>query len=164
MYGFRINDEPFAAGFINSGSDDIYVSTGAGYIEAAKNVSISFDPETGFPSFGTGGMACFPTFSTGQTPNIGLLEYKAAKSPESADDYRLICERMKEYDVGARLWGSFTGNEADIILSSTGWGGTWGGHAVPDLIDFARIGTSGFREKIARYKDIDPDKRRSSAI
>ncbi|MBQ7714490.1 MAG: hypothetical protein IJT70_01330 [Clostridia bacterium] len=159
MYDFKIKDEPFAVGYINSGTDDIYVSTGAGYIEAAKSLRIVFDPDTGLPSFDLGGMGCFPTFSSGQTPNIGLLEYKAGQDPEHAEDYLLICEKMKKYDVGERLWSSFSKNEIDIINSVSGWGGTWGGHAVPDLADFARIGTEGIREKIGRYKGVNPGKR-----
>ena len=159
MYNFKIKDEPFAAGFINSGTDDIYVSTGAGYLEAAKSVKIVFDPDTGFPSFDTGGMGCHPTFSSGQTPNIGLLEYKAERDPENADDYRVICEKMKKYDIGERIWSSFSKNEFDIITSVSGWGGTWGGHAVPDLADFARLGTDGIRGKIERYKAVNPGKR-----
>ena len=105
-----IKDEPFAAGYINSGTDDIYLSTGAGYLEAAKSLRIVFDPDTGFPSFDLSEVGCFPTFSSGQTPNTGLLEYKAEQDPEHAGEYRLICEKMKKYDVGARLWASFSKN------------------------------------------------------
>ena len=99
MYRFSINDEPFAEGFINSGTDDIYVSTGAGYVETAKHVRIGFDPETGFPVFGLGDMACFPSFSSGESPRIGLLEDKAERYPEFASDYKYICDFMKKYDV-----------------------------------------------------------------
>ena len=30
MYEFKIKDEPFACGYLNSGSESIYISTGAG--------------------------------------------------------------------------------------------------------------------------------------
>lgn len=158
MYDFRINDEPFAVGFINSGSDSIYVSTGDGYIEAAKSVQIVFDAETGFPSFDFSNISCRPYFSSGQTPNLPLLEKKAEDHPELADDYRLIAERMREYDVGERVWRSFTKNEFDIVCSASGWGGTWGGHAVPSLIDFAVLGTDGIRKKIEKYREINADR------
>ena len=148
MYDFKIYDEPFACGYINSGSDSIYISTGAGYIEAAKAAKIKFDGETGFPSFDFGMMACTTTFDCGQTPALWLLDKKANDYPEFANDYRFIAEKMKPLDMGAHMWSEFSRNEIDIILSHSGWGGTWGGHAVPDLIDFARFGTDGIREKI----------------
>lgn len=157
-YNFRIKDEPFAVGYINSGSDSKYISTGAGYIEAARSVSILFDRETGFPVFDFGNMACGSSFSDGQTPNIGLLEKKAEEDPFLKEDYLYIAERMRDKDLGAHMWGAFTKNEMDIIFSLSGWGGTWGGHAVPDIIDFATLGTDKIREKICTYKRKNTDK------
>ena len=58
MYDFKIKDEPFARGYINSGSDSIYVCTGAGYKEALRSVRIGFDGETGFPVLDFGEMSC----------------------------------------------------------------------------------------------------------
>lgn len=158
MYDFKTIDEPFARGYLNSGSGSIYISTGAGYLEAAKSIEISFDPDTGFPTFDLGNTACFPSFSAGESPNVPLLEKKAKESPECAEDYLYIAERMKEYDVGARIWGSFSKGEYDVLFSTSGWGGTWGGHALPDLADFARIGTDGIREKIRLYEKKNPGK------
>ncbi|MBQ7671286.1 MAG: hypothetical protein IJS45_11315 [Clostridia bacterium] len=157
MRDLKVKDEPFAVGFLTSGSESIYVSTGAGYLSLARSVGISFDPETGFPSFDLGSIASGSTFSSGQTPNIRLLEKKAEDHPELADDYRFIAEQMKKYDVGAHIWSSFTKNEIDVTCSDTGWGGTWGGHAVPSLIDFASIGTVGIRNKIKKYRAENPD-------
>ncbi len=152
MYNFNIDDEPFATAYINSGSDSIYVSTGAGYKAAARKIKVSFDPETGFPVLDASEMACFSHFSSGQTANFDLLKRKA----EASADYGFIAEYMSEYDVGRHIWESFTKNEFDTLISSAGWGGTWGGHAVPDLADFARVGTDGMREKVAKYKAKNP--------
>lgn len=157
MYAFKIKDEPFAIGYINSGSDSMYISTGAGYLEAARSANIIFDPDTGLPSFDFGDIACFPSFSSGQTPNTDLLEKKALYHPEFADDYRYIAKYMSKSNLGERIWSSFSENENDIISSYSGWGGTWGGHAVPDLIDFARIGTDGLRKRVNMYKGNSSD-------
>lgn len=156
MYDFKINDEPFAVGFINSGSDSIYISTGAGYVNAAKSVKVSFDADTYLPYLDFGNMACTSHFANGQGAAFGLLDQKAESSDESAKDYRFISEKMKPYDLDGRIWSSFSENEIDITASLSGWGGTWGGHAVPDLIDFARLGTNGLRKKIALYKCKNP--------
>lgn len=158
MYEFKIKDEPFACGYLNSGSDSIYISTGAGYIEAARAMEISFDTDTGFPNLDIGRTGCFPTFYAGQSPALWLLLEKAEKYPEHAEDYRYIAEQMKALDLGARILESFTENENDVVASTSGWGGTWGGHALPDLCDFARLGTDGLREKISRYEKQNPEK------
>ncbi len=158
MYDFKIKDEPFARGYINSGSDSIYVCTGAGYKEALRSVRIGFDGETGFPVLDFGEMACGSSYDSGQTPNLGLLEAKAARGGEGAEDYLYIAERMKGADLGARMWSAFSPEEIEITHSLSGWGGTWGGHAVPELSDFARLGTENIRKKIKKYSEINPEK------
>ncbi|MBQ1223545.1 MAG: pyruvate formate lyase family protein [Oscillospiraceae bacterium] len=150
MYDFKIKDEPFAVGYIQT-EGDIYTKTGAGILELAKNVGISFDGETGFPNFDVWGFACRSTWQEGQVPKLDLLEKKAAENPELAEDYRYIASKMKVLADNA-ISSQFSEHERDINESASGWGGTWGGHAVPNLVDFARIGTSGIREKVLAAK------------
>lgn len=157
-YDFKIKDEPFAVGYINANSDSKYISTGAGYISAVSAVEIFFDSETGFPVLDFGNMACGSDFSNGQSPNMGLLEQKAKDFPLFSEDYLYISEKMKDKDLGAHMWSSFTQNEIDITSSLSGWGGTWGGHAVPNIIKFATLGTVGLREIILTYKNKNTDK------
>ncbi|MBR6676389.1 MAG: hypothetical protein IKL24_03555 [Clostridia bacterium] len=158
MYRFTITDEPFAVGYLCADSDSIYIRTGYGYKEAARAARITFDPDTCFPSIDFGNMACGSSFSEGQSPNLGLLSEKAEKNPQLACDYEYIAKNMGELDIGAHFWRAFSQNETNITLSLSGWGGTWGGHAVPDLIDFARLGTEGLREKVAGFAKKNPDK------
>ncbi|MBQ2729417.1 MAG: hypothetical protein IJF69_01440 [Clostridia bacterium] len=156
MYDFKITDEPFACGYLNSGSSSKYISTGAGYLEALKAVKITFDRGTGFPCLDFGEMACTSSWSTGQSPAVWLLKEKAEKNPALAEDYLCIADKMKDLDLGSH-WSEFSGNEWEITKTGSGWGGTWGGHAVPDLIDFARLGTLKMREKIAFYREKNPE-------
>lgn len=157
MYSFKIKDEPFARGYLSVDSESKYVRTGAGYVEAVKAVKINFNGETGFPEFDFGNMACTSSWSSGQSPNIGLLLKKASENEELAEDYRYIAENMRELELG-QYWSAFSGNEWDVTTSISGWGGTWGGHAVPDLVDFARLGTDGIRENIRHYMAVNKDK------
>ncbi|MBE6587954.1 MAG: hypothetical protein E7647_06030 [Ruminococcaceae bacterium] len=156
MYDFKISDEPFARGYLNAESDSKYVRTGNGYLEAMKAVRISFDGDTGFPCLDFGNMACTSSWSDGQSPSLWLLSEKAEKYPENAEDYLYIAENMKSLDLGSHF-SEFSENEWDITRSGSGWGGTWGGHAVPDLIDFARLGTIKMRERIALYRKKNPE-------
>ncbi len=152
MHKFRITDEPFAVGYLNADSESKYVRTGAGYLKAIESVKIVFDSETGFPQYDFGNMACTSCFSSGQSPHLWLLQQKAEQNPDAAQDYQYIIDNMRHLELG-QYWSAFNGNEWDITTSFSGWGGTWGGHAVPDLIDFARLGTDGIRKKIFSYKE-----------
>ncbi|MBE6562873.1 MAG: hypothetical protein E7660_03965 [Ruminococcaceae bacterium] len=156
MYKFSITDEPFAVGYLTAESDSIYVRCGRGYVELAKTMNISVDGKLGLPLCGFEGIAVAPTFSGGQSPSIYWLEVKE-KNSDTPEDYRYIIENMKGVDTRSGVWDAFTENEKDIINSVSGWGGTWGGHAVPDLIDFAILGTDGIREKIYKYQKINGD-------
>ncbi|MBQ4067080.1 MAG: hypothetical protein IJD22_05500 [Clostridia bacterium] len=157
MHNFKITDEPFAVGYLTAKSESRYIRTGAGYLNAIRSVQISFDRETGFPCLDFGNMACTSSWSDGQSPALWLLHEKAEKHPSLSDDYLYIAEKMKELDLGSHF-SRFSENEKDITSSGSGWGGTWGGHAVPDLISFARLGTCKMRERIAFYRAKNPGK------
>ncbi len=156
IYKFSITDEPFAVGYLTAERDSIYVRCGMGYVELAKKMNISVDGKLGLPICSIEGMAVMPSFSIGQSPSIYWLEVKE-KNSDIPEDYRYIIDNMKGVDTRSGVWGAFTENEKDIINSVSGWGGTWGGHAVPDLIDFATLGTDGIREKIYKYQKINGD-------
>ncbi len=156
MYKFRITDEPFAVGYLSAKSDSIYIKTGHGYISLAKSMNLKIDASLGLPVCSIEGMAVAPSFSGGQSPSIYWLEAKEKES-ENAADYRYIIDNMKSVDTLTGVWGSFTEREKDVLNSVSGWGGTWGGHAVPDLIDFAILGTDGIRNKIYKYKEINKE-------
>jgi len=157
MYNFKITDEPFARGYLGCDSESKFIRTGYGYIEACKSLRVNADENTGLPWCAMGDMAVATTSYGGQSPNIGWLEAKIRENPDNAEDYQYIIDNMRDLDVGAHIWGSFTERESNTINTSTGWGGTWGGHSVPDLIDFARYGTDGLREKLNYYKSINID-------
>ncbi|MBQ7827405.1 MAG: hypothetical protein IJ386_03985 [Clostridia bacterium] len=157
MYNFRITDEDFAVGYLNAGSDSRHIRTGAGYKNAAKSVEIHIDEKIGLAWAGWGNMSCFTFYCAGQAVCDGRLREKAEKNPELAEDYLYIIDHMKKDDVCGYLWGGLTEHENDLWNTVTGWGGIWGGHAVPDFADYALLGTDGLREKINRYKAMNTD-------
>ncbi|MBQ8896935.1 MAG: hypothetical protein IJY86_00480 [Clostridia bacterium] len=155
MYSFKIKDEPFAVGYLSCESESIYVRTGTGVLETVRHGKIYFDKDTGFASLDLGGMACRNTWQAGQSPDLGRLEQKALANPETAEDYRYIAREMAKVDLNA-IERHFTENQRDIIISSSGWGGTWGGHSVPNLFHFALFGTEALRAKVARCAAENP--------
>lgn len=157
MYNFKITDEPFARGYLGTDSKSMHVRTGMGFVLAAQEMELSIDSAIGLPNAGFRNMAVTYAFHSGETVNNGMLDEKANNNPEFAEDYKYIKEQMSEYDIPKFLLGSFTENENDIFGSFAGWGGTWGGHSVPNLVNIAIYGTNKLREQVNYYKALNED-------
>lgn len=154
MYNFKITDEPFARGYLSIDSDNRYARAGAGYREMAKTMPLSID-RNGLPDCRIRDMAVGTHYDCGQWVNDGELRAKAEANPELAEDYLYIIEKIG--GDNRRFFSNLAPIERDILDSSSAWGGTWGGHSVPDLIDIARYGTDALREKVQHYKAINLD-------
>ena len=157
MYNFKITDEDFAVGYLNADSDSRHIRTGMGYKNAAKSMEITIDENIGLAWAGWGNMSCLTSYCGGQAVVVDRLRAKAEACPEHAADYQYIIDNMKKDDACGYIWEMQTKHERALWDTVTGWGGIWGGHAVPDFADYALIGTDGLREKINRYKDINID-------
>ncbi len=154
MYKFKITDEPFARGYLGIDSENRYARAGAGYREMAKSMPLAID-RNGMPDCRINGMAVGTHYDCGQWVLSDELRAKAEKNPDLAADYNYIDEKIG--GDNRRFWSTVTLTERDIMDSSSGWGGTWGGHGVPDLIDIARYGTDALREKVSYYKEMNSD-------
>ena len=154
MYKFKITDEPFARGYLGVDTDNRYKKAGAGYREMAKTMPLSID-KNGMPDCHITDMAVGTHYDCGQWVNEYLLNGKASGNPELAEDYKYILEQIGGDNL--RFWNHVTLLERDIHDSGAGWGGTWGGHGVPDLIDIARYGTDALREKVNYYRAMNSD-------
>lgn len=157
MYNFKITDEDFAVGYLNADHESRHIRTGAGYKNAAKSVKIDIDEKLGLAKVGWGDMSCFTSYCGGQAVCDGRLREKAKKDPENAADYLYIIDNMKKDDVCGYLWSGLTEHENDMWNTVSGWGGIWGGHAVPNFADYALLGTDKLREKVYHYKALAPD-------
>lgn len=156
---FTIQDEPFARYFLNCRETDLELRTAWGLYGAAKEMPIQIDPETGFPDACVFNMNIGITFGTGIYCNTPGLEIFAERNPgRKAEEYRFLNEKMLPYAVVPRIQDTFTEEEKKLTENKSAWGGTWAGHAVPDLIGIAKDGTDAYREKIAKYAQLNPDK------
>ena len=156
MYKFKITDEPFARGYLECSENSIHLRTGHAFIHAAKEMELSLFEEIGLPDASFKNMAATYHFSTGESVNEDLIKEKITNAPEFSADYTYIREEFLKHSPMQLLWNSFTELERDVIDSFGGWGGTWGGHSVPNLIDFAKHGTNALREKVHTYREKNP--------
>ena len=153
MYKFRITDEPFARGYLECPSDSKYIRTGHAFIRAAREMELSLFPGTGLPDASSKNMAVTYHFSTGESVNEEVIAEKIRSAPQYKADYEYIRTEFLKCSPMHILWNSFTETERDIISSFGGWGGTWGGHSVPNLANFAKYGTDSLREKVRYYRE-----------
>jgi len=98
-------------------------------------------------------MAVTYHFSTGESVNEEVIAEKIRSAPQYKADYEYIRTEFLKCSPMHILWNSFTETERDIISSFGGWGGTWGGHSVPNLANFAKYGTDALREKVRYYRE-----------
>lgn len=158
MHTFKIKTEPFARGYLSTGSDNIFKNTGAGLLLAAKEMELSVNGKTGLPWCAFSNMLSLTNFGVGTVTNVPELRKRAEEEPEFADDYNYIADNMAQFNVGEHIWGNFTKEESDTWHDYAGWGGTWFGHAVPNFVDIARLGTNGMREKVEANRAKNPGK------
>jgi len=159
MRNFKITDEAFARGFVNCEIDDNHARLGSAYKAYAEEMPLDVDEDLGLATVSFGCSSVNVSYHSAMWVNGGGLQEKAdkAEDPEIAADYLYLKEQMEPLNVGGYLWSSFNTREAQFMDSGAGWGGTWGGHAVPDLVDFATYGTDALREKVCHYRDLNSD-------
>ncbi len=168
MHQFKIKDEPFARGYLEQEGKTPSFRTASGLLKAAREMRINVNPATGLPDCGfqsieenRRNMSSYYSFGSGGAYTFfNRLEEKAREHPEFAEDYLYIRDHMK--NCGQFIWDSFTEEEKNAMKGPapvTGtWGGTWAGHAVPNLVDVARYGTDAMRGKVNRYRALNPGK------
>ncbi len=155
MYNFTVKDEPFAVGFINADTDNLCKKIACGQLEMAKKTEFNVDARRGLAGAWYNGQCCNFGYGGGIGCNTWGLDDKAKKDPEHADEYMYIKEEMVKYSAYNRMMLYFTDHEKDLLNEVTAWGGTWLGHAVPNLVNVAKFGTDGLREKVKKYMAVN---------
>jgi len=153
MYNFKITDEPFGRGYCSTDSTSKHIRTGNAFLTAAREMELSINPRTGLPDASFKNMLCGYAAHSGEYANKDALTKKAEENPDVAEDYLLIRDTILTLDFGKYL----SEDERARSGSSTVYAGTWGGHAVPDFVDYATYGTDGIREKVLAYREKNPD-------
>ncbi len=155
MYQIHLVDEPFARGYLEEPSNNLVMKTASGILRAAQEMELYLNPVTGFCEFTMWQHLIWAqTYHCGVITNWELLKKKEEENPEFAEDYAYIKKSMPNVEL--RISEAFSPQEKSILNSRGAWGGTWGGHAVPNLIDFARYGTIALRDKVRKHQADHP--------
>ena len=161
MYNFRITDEPYAVGYLSVDTDSKHIRVGNAFVSMAKHLNLTICPETFLPYTNAtttkkNPMAVGHQYANGMFLN-GYMLLDKAKDPELGADYQYIYDTMGSLVIGVPMSCAWTQTERDAMGTNAAYGGTWGGHGVPNIIDFAVYGTDGLRDKINRYKEMNMD-------
>lgn len=155
MYRFKTEFEPFARAFLSCESDSISVKTACGMRLNLMEAPLKLDADLGFamvPRY----WSCSTAFGTGVYCLDWALDSLIARSPDDADDLKYIKENMMPYTCQPMTTKYFDDKLSMMHEKGGVWGGTWIGHAVPQFSDIAKYGTAYFREKIKKYRNVNP--------
>ena len=149
-------DEPFAYGYLSAMEKGKYLAMAEGLYQECLVMPIVYDNDVGLfqcarRSYGLGYAA-----RSGVIHQPHVLERKKNAFPDYAEFFQAITEKLEllfpRYQVSLHM------DTADLEACSTGacWGGTWGGHSIPDYGGLLELGTAGLRSKIGRYRNVHP--------
>ncbi len=157
MYDFTVKDEPFAEAFLNCETKHITKKVGAGMKGYLENGKIEIDRKTGMAYINYIDCIFGTSFSAGVYCDKNKLEEKIKKHPEKADEYRLMAKLISKYSFGKRCQMYSSDSVRAFEEGACGWGGSFAGHAVPNIVHFAKYGTDKLREKVKKYAEINTE-------
>ncbi|MBR6558921.1 MAG: hypothetical protein IKT70_07915 [Clostridia bacterium] len=155
MYNFKIKREPFGRGFLNCESDNISKKCAAGMVQAAKDMDLKIDTGLGL---------CYAKIDLGahyDHDGLGiwerLFDNLIKEYPEEREDLLYIKENFGDWVDRQKVW---TPSPEQLANRKEGymWSGGVGGHANPDHADVCHFGTDALREKIEKYRALNPGK------
>ncbi|MBR4184396.1 MAG: hypothetical protein IKQ87_01400, partial [Clostridia bacterium] len=147
--------EPFAYGYLRRKDDGDYAAFGEGLYEEGKVLPIFYEKEVGLFSCGRLIDVCGFASSWGLWYSQERLDGKRERFPEYKEFFDAMEETFGDRDTGKRMWAYRTERELKLDRNRSCWGGM-AGHAILDFGGVMELGTSGMREKIAKYRRIHP--------
>ena len=160
MYEFKTKLVPFARGFLNCESEDKLEKTVAGILMSAREMPVSINKKTGICD----GRVEAPTgyfYGTAVCCFSDWVMDLAKDHPEDREDLEYVAKAMEPWmkHDDSQL-NKYTYTPLMLAASRAGLasGGNWLGHAVPNFIDIADMGTVALREKIESFRAKNPGK------
>ncbi len=149
MYEFKTKLLPFYRGYLNSESTYKGKRIAEGLLLAAKETDFEINFKTGLCS---GAIEGFSFGSGVYAPDYEeLLEYH----PQDSEDIEYIREALKPHLLHLSPEINYNASQKASADEAYIWGGSWMGHAVPDIINLCKYGTYTLREKIVDYRKIN---------
>ena len=154
--------EPFLMGYLNSKYDDIGYRIANGMYERARHSVLSFrDGQTFAGVYDTlEPMGLTFHYGSGIICNEEKIAKNIENNPDCADELKRLAEEMRVIGTQNRVLRAQSTVQAELQAHRVGWGGgqrAWCcGHYNPNYL--LKEGTKGVREKVEKYRLINPGK------
>lgn len=157
MHEFKTDLLSFARTMLSCPNEDLSVRTALSMLAAAKDQPLTLDADLGF-CYATQTQVVGYAYGNGVYCNENGLNALIKEHPEAEDDLIYIRDNIWDYVGGVAIRKYFDKTDDALLDDYILWGGTWCGHAVPNLIDAAKYGTDGIRKKVEKYRAANPGK------
>lgn len=156
--------EPFCYGFLNSKSENISIKIAKGMYALCEYLPIDIDPEIGLAGIDQSDFGALSRLGVFYDHGYGFwykkenFDKKIADYPQFADqltEYRDYFEELATAPSFRKTWNE---TEENLRNNESYTAGGWVGHANPDFMMVANLGTIALREKVEKYKALNPEK------
>lgn len=152
---FKTKLLPFARGYAESEGRSLDYRIASGMLCSARDARLSIDVNRFFPAY-TPESVCGYAFGSGIYYNGGAIDELIAAHPEDAEELKTLRSIISKVSTGSLIDAARTDEERLASGMHACWGGGWGGHANPDYDMILHLGTDGLREKIEKYRAVNP--------
>lgn len=160
MHEFKTKQLPFARAFLSCESDNMLERVVAGILASARETPIKINKITGICDGGVEAPSGY-FYGTGAFCPVDWTTEVAKNYPDDEAEMIEIAKMMESllrHDDSQLDKYVYTPLMLRARREGLACGGNWVGHAVPNFIDIADMGTVGLREKIERFRALNPGK------
>lgn len=155
--------EPFAVGYLNAEYDDPEYRIACGMRQRLAQMPIYIRPDQAFAGFyeKIEDIGVRYIYGNALVVDREKLQDRIQRFPEAAEELELILEKMGPLATNAVVHSNETEEEKTFAEMRVSWGGAhwnWQGHGNPNYALIPQIGTDGVREKIEKYRAVNPGK------
>lgn len=150
--------EPFCYGFLNSKNENISVKIAEGMYALCKHLPLDIDPEIGLAGIDQSDFGALSKLGVFYDHGYGFW-YKKENFDAKIKQYPEFSQQLSEYnayfvnlDTGVSFGKTWNETEINLRSNESYTAGKWVGHANPDFMMVANLGTIAIREKIEKYK------------
>ncbi|MGN1345615.1 MAG: pyruvate formate lyase family protein [Eubacteriales bacterium] len=152
--------EPYGAAFYENRERPLNIRMALASKESAKYCSVRIDPENYIGYAWSGCPTSGMTYSYGSGIAVDEEKFRenAKAYPELAEELETIRDYVRGFNTGSLIGQHQDRYQRELASTGACWGGGWAGHSNPDYDLLLHLGTTGLREKIAKFRAKNPGK------
>ena len=151
--------EPFCYGYLNCKSNNRSVQIAEGMYALCKYIPLEIDPEIGLASLDQSDFGALTRLGVFYDHGYGFwykrenFEKKIKKHPEFCKELTYYRDYFENLNTGTNFRKTWNEAENNLRNNESYTAGNWAGHANPDFIKIARLGTEGMRKEVLEHRE-----------